>query len=190
MRALGRLLAAVLMSILLAILTLWGVLSFVFCSWPTSLSYGSIALYLGGTVITFVAVRSWRRKRNVLLALFGGVLVAWFAMRPSNDREWDEPVAVTAHAEIMDDSVIVYNVRNFSYTSATNYTPAYEDRAYDLRQLEHVDVYLVNWGIEQISHAMVSFGFGDSDYLCFSFETRKEKGESYSALKGFFRKYE
>jgi hypothetical protein len=37
---------------------------------------------------------------------------------------------------------------------------------------------------------MVSFGFGNDDYICFSFETRKEKGESYSALKGFFRKYE
>ena len=37
---------------------------------------------------------------------------------------------------------------------------------------------------------MVSFGFGGRDYLAVSIETRKEKGESYSTLAGFFRQYE
>jgi hypothetical protein len=37
---------------------------------------------------------------------------------------------------------------------------------------------------------MFSFGFADGQYLCFSIETRKEVGESYSAVKGFFRDYE
>jgi len=37
---------------------------------------------------------------------------------------------------------------------------------------------------------MLSFGFEDGQYLCFSIETRKEVGESYSAFKGLFRQYE
>jgi len=37
---------------------------------------------------------------------------------------------------------------------------------------------------------MVSFGFQGGDYVCFSIETRKEVGENYSALRGFFRQYE
>lgn len=37
---------------------------------------------------------------------------------------------------------------------------------------------------------MVSFGFDGGDYVCFSIETRKEKGESYSAIKGLFRQCE
>ena len=37
---------------------------------------------------------------------------------------------------------------------------------------------------------MVSFGFAGGDYLCFSIETRKEKGEDYSAVKGLFRQFE
>jgi hypothetical protein len=37
---------------------------------------------------------------------------------------------------------------------------------------------------------MVSFGFEGKDYLTVSIETRKEKGESYSTLAGFFRQYE
>ena len=41
-----------------------------------------------------------------------------------------------------------------------------------------------------MAHAMVSFGFEGGDYLCFSIETRKEKGESYSEVKGLFRQFE
>jgi hypothetical protein len=37
---------------------------------------------------------------------------------------------------------------------------------------------------------MVSFGFDDGSFVCISIETRKEKGEAYSTLKGFFRQYE
>jgi hypothetical protein len=37
---------------------------------------------------------------------------------------------------------------------------------------------------------MVSFGFEGDQYLCISIETRKEKGEGYSTIKGFFRQYE
>ena len=33
---------------------------------------------------------------------------------------------------------------------------------------------------------MLSFGFSGKDYLAVSIETRKEKGEAYSTLAGFF----
>jgi hypothetical protein len=37
---------------------------------------------------------------------------------------------------------------------------------------------------------MLSFGFGEGGYVCISIETRKEKGETYSPLKGIFKQYE
>jgi len=37
---------------------------------------------------------------------------------------------------------------------------------------------------------MLSFGFGNDEYLCFSIETRKKKGEQFSAVRGFFKQYE
>jgi len=37
---------------------------------------------------------------------------------------------------------------------------------------------------------MMSFGFEGGDYLCFSIETRKTKGQAYSAIKGLFRQFE
>jgi Domain of unknown function (DUF4105) len=37
---------------------------------------------------------------------------------------------------------------------------------------------------------MLSFGFDGKEYLAVSIETRKERGESYSTLAGFFSQYE
>jgi len=37
---------------------------------------------------------------------------------------------------------------------------------------------------------MISFGFEGGAYLCFSIETRKQKGQAYSAVRGFFRQFE
>jgi hypothetical protein len=49
---------------------------------------------------------------------------------------------------------------------------------------------MVYWGSPSMAHTMVSFGFEGGDYVCFSIETRKEKGEGYSAIKGLFRQFE
>ena len=41
-----------------------------------------------------------------------------------------------------------------------------------------------------IAHILVSFGFEDGRHLVFTVETRKEKGELYSELGGFFKEFE
>jgi hypothetical protein len=45
-------------------------------------------------------------------------------------------------------------------------------------------------GPTEIAHTIVSWEFDDGQHLAISIETRKAKGESYSALRGFFRQYE
>jgi hypothetical protein len=49
------------------------------------------------------------------------------------------------------------------------------------------DVFVTYWGSPWIAHPIVSFQLGDSEHICFSIETRKEIGEGYSAIRGFFR---
>jgi hypothetical protein len=49
-------------------------------------------------------------------------------------------------------------------------------------------MFLSYWGPTLIAHP--SWEFDDSRHLAISIETRKETGESYSALRGFFRQYE
>jgi hypothetical protein len=53
-----------------------------------------------------------------------------------------------------------------------------------------VDLFLSFWGPTNIAHTIVSWEFDDGHPLAISIETRKEKGESYSALRGFFHQYE
>lgn len=53
-----------------------------------------------------------------------------------------------------------------------------------------MDLITSYWGMPAIAHILVSFGFEDGRFLLFSVETRKEKGESYSAISGFFKQYE
>jgi hypothetical protein len=119
------------------------------------------------------------------------IVLAWYlSLRPSNDRDWGPDVARLAWAEVEGSRATVHNVRNFDYRSETDFTPAWEDRTYDMDALRTADLILVHWGSDAIAHAIVSFEFADGGHLAVSIETRKERGESYSAVQGFFRQYE
>jgi hypothetical protein len=63
-------------------------------------------------------------------------------------------------------------------------------REYDLDQLRSADLVLSYWMGPAIAHTLISFGFEDGRHVVFSLEIRKERGESFSALGGFFRKFE
>src|SRR6202035_2568939 len=52
------------------------------------------------------------------------------------------------------------------------------------------DMFLSYWGPTLIAHTIASWEFDDGRHLAISIETRKERGETYSALRGFFRQYE
>ncbi|GAA5125624.1 DUF4105 domain-containing protein [Luteolibacter yonseiensis] len=131
-----------------------------------------------------------RGKRLIAVALVILVMAWWFGLAPRNDRKWLADVARTAHAEINGDQVVFHNVRNFDYRTETDYVPRWETRTVDLSKLTGIDLALNYWGSPYMAHPVVSFQFSDSPPLCFSIETRKEEGESYSAIGGIYRQYE
>lgn len=110
---------------------------------------------------------------------------------PSTARNWTVDQAIMPEAEINGDSVAIKNVRNFSYMSATEYTPAYYDKTYDLSKLKAV-YYIVEpfSGFVGSAHTFLSFEFEGDEFVSISVEIRKEKGESFSAVKGLFNQYE
>ena len=59
-----------------------------------------------------------------------------------------------------------------------------------LSDLRGIDISITYWGSAYIAHPIVSFWFGGDNYVAASIETRKEVGEGYSAVRGFFRQYE
>jgi hypothetical protein len=132
------------------------------------------------------------RKRKLAALLAGSVVVLawWLTLRPSNDRQWQSDVAQTAWAEIHGDEVTLHNVRDCDYRTATDYTPRWETRTVRFSQLTGLDLAINFWGSPWIAHPIVSFQFADAPPVAFSIETRREVGESYSALRGFFRQYE
>jgi hypothetical protein len=154
----------------------------------TALAWGFAALGVAGTGA--LALRRARKPAGLVFAVaLALVLLVWSGAEPSNDREWQPEVALLPYATIDGDRVTVHNVRNFDYRTETDFTPAYYDRSFDLRRLDRVDLVAVYWMGPAIAHLFVSFGFG-GEHLAISVEVRKERGEAYSSLAGFFRNYE
>lgn len=145
-----------------------------------------------GIVAAFVVLFSRRRWRaaGAFAVAFLLLLAWWSTIHPSNDRDWQPEVAVLPYATIVGDLVTMHNIRNFDYRTEADFTPAYYHKTFDLRRLSSVDLIAAYWMGPQIAHIMLSFGFADRDYVAFSIETRKERSEDYSTIKGFFRQYE
>jgi hypothetical protein len=144
----------------------------------------SLALIVG------FSLRRWRwRSLGAFAAAFALLLGAWSAIAPSNDRDWVPENAVLAYADIDGERVTLHNIRNFNYRTDTDFTPVYYDRSFDLRQLDAVDMFTVYWAGPAIAHVFLSFGFTDGAHVALSIETRREKGQAYSSIAGFFRQY-
>jgi hypothetical protein len=127
----------------------------------------------------------------IFLLLFAIVLIWYLTLKPRSDRDWAIDVSKVASADIDGNRVVVHNIRNFDYhTSDEDFTPRWEDRTYNLANLRGADFFLSYWGGKNIAHGIVSFEFDDGRCLAVSIETRREKGESYSAVQGFFRQFE
>lgn len=177
----------------LVLIACMGTLAIYFSPLPDSLRMMAAGLFaLAALVLILSGLRKKKpRAWGAFLVLFALVFAAWWLLiPPSNDRNWQPDVAVLPWAEIQGDLVTVHNIRNVDYRSETDYTVRHDDRRFDLRGLQSVDLFLVYWGSPSIAHTMLSFGFEDGGFLCFSIETRKEVGEEYSALKGFFKQFE
>lgn len=172
----------------------WGVLA-IMISGPRddTLRNGLAAAFALASLATLIALalRRWRwRALGSYLAVLVVLGVWWQGIEPSNQRDWLADVAELPHATIEGDLITVHNIRNFDYRSETDYTPAWYDKRFDLRKLQGADLVAVYWMGPAIAHIFLSFDFGEGDHLAVSIETRKEKGEGYSTLKGFFRQYE
>ncbi len=155
-----------------------------------SLRAGLAGIFVLATALAFVLTR--RRGRTLVgyLAIFAALVALWLQIPASNDRDWQPEVALTPYATISGDMVTIHNVRNFNYRTETDFDPRWENRTYDLKDLDSADLIAVYWAGKAIAHIMISFGFRGRDYVAFSIETRKERGESYSTIAGFFRQYE
>ena len=186
-----RILATIVLSMLVAIGVAWAALA-LWLDGPHSRTLaGMLAVGLVLVIVLSLAlIRPLLRGLAVSVLPIVAVALWWSSIPPSNNRDWTPDVARTARATFDGNHVTIQNVRNFNYRSENDYDQRWETRTYDLDRIQGVDLFLSFWGPTEIAHTIVSWDFDDGQHLAISIETRKEKGESYSALRGFFRQYE
>ncbi len=184
----------ILLGLIIILVGTWGALALFHVTpfnesgrYALAISFGLVAL----TSLIMLGFHRWRWRALALHGLLFAVVIGWFvSVEPSNTREWQEDVALLPYAVQEENNITIHNIRNFNYRSETDYTPAYYDKTYDLSKLIGVDIISVYWMGPAVAHVFVSFAFSDGEHLAISIETRKEKGEAYSTIKGFFRQYE
>ena len=181
----------VLLVIAVLAVTAWWALALVFAGpQPAWVRYALAAMWALSTLAVLLWVRPFRRA----LTLWGigmlAILVWWGTIQPSNERDWQPEVAQLPSVDVRGDLLRVHNIRNFDYRTETDFTPRYEDRTYDLSKLRGVDLFLVYWGSPAIAHTIMSWQFEGAPPLAVSIETRKRRGQEYSAVQGFFKQYE
>jgi hypothetical protein len=130
-----------------------------------------------------------------LAALSAGAILAatlaWYLrLQPSNDHEWEIEYARAPVATRDGKLFHVRNIRDFRYRDRTDPIPAWYDATYDIDTLTGVDLICSYWAGPSIAHVFLSFGFADGRYLAVSVETRRRRGQTYSAIAGFFRHYQ
>ena len=145
--------------------------------------------FTAAIVAAIIFLRGGLRKLGAILCAFALVLIWWLTLKPSNDGNWQPDVAQLAWADINGDEFTFHNVRNCDYRTQTDYTPHWETRTVRLSQITGIDLAIDYWGSPWIAHPIVSFQFADTPPLCFSIETRKTVGQSYSTIGGLYRQY-
>lgn len=127
----------------------------------------------------------------VTLGAVGGVL--WGRVRPAADREWVPEQERIVSASTQGDLLTIRDVRNADHCADSDTSVVrWEDRTYDLRQLDSLWFVLSPFDRDWRgpAHPFLSFGFGDTSFVAVSVEARKEVGESYSIWKGIAKRYE
>lgn len=176
---------------ILSMLTAWSAA----CLWfdgPESRPLAGLmaAGFVIAALLVTTLIRPLWRISLAFFVLFCTVQIWWLGIEASNDREWLPDVARPPTATFNGELVTIENVRNFHYRSEGDFDEIWETRSYDLSKLVGADMFLSYWGSPMIAHTIMSWEFEDGQHLAISIETRKEVGESYSAVLGFFRQYE
>ena len=180
---------------------------FVFFLWAMGALY--FLVYLPGWLRTGLAIAYaiavpvgiWRSSNRARTRAWiaGSIIIIYTAtlwVRPSNDRNWAPDHAQVAEASIKNGTVTINHFRNCQYRSKSDYDAIFEAKQFPLQNIQSVWLIVQKFSAaEGLAHVFLSFGLkpGQSDapdYFSVSVEIRRERGETYSPIKGLYRNYE
>lgn len=186
-----KILAKGLLFLILLPLWVWGILALHFSGpGPPWLNLMLVCVFGAILPAVFIISRSFVKSMAVCVSCFIVLLVWWITLEPTNNKDWAPDVARIAHGELEGDILVVHNVRDFRYFSESSFQEHWQTRTYDLSRIQGLDMFLSYWASDNIAHLILSWDFGGDDHLAISIETRKDKTQQYSSIKGFFKQFE
>lgn len=136
-------------------------------------------------------MKKFLKPKFLALAVLCTLIVGYISVRPTNTADWSLDQQVLPSASISGNMVTIDNVRNFKYTSESDYTPNFYTRDYDVSKIRSVDYIVEPFGdFSGAAHTFLSFGFEDGKYVAISVEIRKKKGQTFSPWLTFLKQYE
>jgi hypothetical protein len=185
-----------------SLLGLWTAAA-LFFTIPLSISPAAV-LALGIVVLFASALRerifvrgrgiAWRdlRRSAAALTVTAAVAVWYFGfVTPYRNEDWTPQHSRMPHVEIVGDKVHVSNVRNFTWHTATEFTPGFDDRDYDVNTLSSMYFVLSPiFNSRAVSHVWLGFGFSDGRHVAVSVEARGVKERPYGLFRSMFRQFQ
>src|SRR5271167_1726106 len=101
---------------------------------PRGLLAGATLVFALVTVAFLATTRRWR-VLAVYAVCFALFLTWWATITPTNDRNWAPDVARSVTATIDENSLVMNNVRNFTWRSDTDFDQRWEQRSYNLSRV-------------------------------------------------------
>ena len=175
--------------IILLVLVLWTVAALYFDIRVAWQRIPGIAVYLFALVAALVFFKGFWKRVAGCVACALVVMLWWLSLKPSNYADWQTDVSRTAWTEVNGNIVTIHDLRDCDYRAEFDYTCQWQTKQVNLDDLRGLDLFLDYWGSPWIAHTMLSFDFGNGNYVPFSIEARKRVGQSYSAIRGFFRQF-
>jgi hypothetical protein len=188
MRALG-LFGIVAVWLLSACLNVWAMVALYFDFSLAGREWLLPAIYLVALALFLAIVKSRVFRIGACFVGFFIVLVCWLSLKPSNDRDWQSNLSRTPWAEITGDRVTIHNFRHCYYREEAEFNCEWLTKEVFLSQVRGVDFFVDYWSSPWIAHPIISFQFGDNDYVAASIEARYQIGQGYSPVRSFFRQF-
>lgn len=134
-------------------------------------------------------------ERAILVALLLWLtvwLAWWLSKTPSLHRDWEAQDAVLPTITWSWSNVVsIENIRNHKWFSDVDFAPGYYNDMFDLSDIEKVYYIITPFSDKDgPAHTMLSFSFSGGKNVVISAELRKERGESFDALKGILNEFE
>lgn len=130
----------------------------------------------------------------ILLIISVVILAIFISNRiktPNLDGDWTEDALLLPQVTFEDNQIQISNIRDWRYQEGKVLSYSYYEDSFEKGSVTNLYLLLNPFGKwEGVGHSFLIFEFENGKTISVSIEARREKGQSYSAVKGLFNAYE